>query len=121
RHARRWDVAKEEPDRRLHAFGLPAGLHVKLDDEVGARIETPGHFFGQQRRDLPRSPAKKVPVGVLRRSRDQAFVAWRRVGFIELPGGGRVIDSDVGVMNDLGVARTELQSADELGGLNRYG
>ena len=68
-------VAEVQADRRRHLLGLPARLHVQLDDEIGVLLEAPGEIVRQQRRDLARRPSEEVAVRIVGRSRDQPVVA----------------------------------------------
>ena len=106
-------VAEIQADRRLHELRLAARLHVQLDDEIGVRLEAPREILRQQRRHLTRRPAEEMAVGILRRVRDQAVVARARICLVETTRGGGPIDADVGVVDDAGVARPELQPAHE--------
>ena len=106
-------VAEVQPDRRLHRLGLPARLHVDLDDEIGVGIEAPRVIVRQQRRDLAGRPAEEVSFGVIGGTKNQAAVTRGRIGVVHLSRRGRPIDADVRVVHDFRIAGTKFESAHE--------
>ena len=104
-------VLKYNPIYRQHVFDGAARLHVQLYDEVGAGLSVHASCRRHQRRDLSRRPAEEVSFRIHGRPRHQAVVAGQRIGGVQPARRRRIIDPDVGVMDDARVAGKEFEPA----------
>ena len=103
RNLRRGLVGEVEPDAGLHDLRLPARHQVHLEEHVGARVQAPGHPFGNQRPVLPGRPAQQMAEGKLCVERRDVVEAGFGVSRVERSGGRCRIEPHVGVVDDSGV------------------
>jgi hypothetical protein len=107
-------VREVEAHLRLHRLGLPRGLEVHVEDEVGPRIEPPGHVRGLFVGQRPRLPEQEVAVGIEALGlHGQLHPREARLGVegVAPARGLRPIDEDVGVVGDAPVVEADRQRA----------
>ncbi len=109
-------------DRGPHELGLARGPEVHVEDQVGPRVEGPGHprwlFVGQG----ARLPEEEVAVGVeaFRLGRDfHAPEADFGIGGVEPPHRAGAVEQEVRVMTDPGIVQADLDRAYVAGLLDR--
>src|SRR5204862_2166817 len=116
RHVLWRGVGEEESEAGLHGVRLELRQQMQLHHEVAARIQAPRHPGGRDDRTATGSPSKKMAVGILRALRDHPVVPRLSIRAVAAPRRARAIDTDDGVVDDWGVAWTELDGANETGG-----
>ena len=111
-------VREVQTDRGLDGLGPAGGSQVRLHDEVGPRRQRPGDFFAA--RHLAGRPSEEVPVWKMRALRIHPLEARSRVVEIPLTQIAGFVEEDSRMVDDLAVARPELDGLDVLELVDRH-
>ena len=104
-------IGKVERGAHAQRLGLPRRLHVQLDDEVAARVETPRRPGRRRPRRLTRRPSEELPFRVSRIRHHAADVARLGIALVQTPRRFRAIDADARVVDNARVVGTEFHRA----------
>ena len=102
-------IGEEKPDPTSDLLWFPAGLEMKLQNEVGSRVERPRHPSGNPGRDPAGLPAQKMPLGSLSAGRCvQALETHLRILFVGAPALGGPVKTNERMVNGPPVAWVKL-------------
>jgi hypothetical protein len=116
-----WRVVGEvEANRCADVLALSARQHMKLEHEIGRRLEARPEPPADERH-LAGRPTEKETLGELPAVDEHAVVAGLGIFFVETAGNSRSVDEDSGMMHDFRIAWMEVDGANERRCLDRHG